>query len=81
MERKLIKNKNILTGDVSGLTGDVSGLTGNVSGLTGDVSGLRGNVSGLTGNVDDCEITKEEREQGIDIKDLIKVEWWKKIIF
>jgi hypothetical protein len=29
-------------------------------------------VSYLSGNVDNCKITKEEREKGIDIKDLIK---------
>ena len=76
----LTGNVSGLTGDVSGLTGDVSwirgnvsGLTGNVSGLTGDVSGIRGNVSGLTGDVDDCEISEEERKNGIDIEDLIVV--------
>ena len=39
--------------------------------LTGDVDGLRGDVTGLRGDVDSCEITKEEREKGINIEDLI----------
>jgi hypothetical protein len=43
-----------------------------VSGLRGDVSGLWGDVSGLWGDVDDCKITDEERENGVDIKELIK---------
>ena len=49
----------------------MSGLRGDVSGLSGDVSGLSGNVSGLRGNVDDCSITDKERQNGIDVKDLV----------
>ena len=52
--------------------GCLSGLRGDVSGLRGDVSGLWGDVSGLWGDVDDCKITDEERENGVDIKELIK---------
>jgi hypothetical protein len=43
-----------------------------VSDLRGDVSGLWGNASGLRGDVDECKITDEERENGVDIKELIK---------
>jgi len=45
--------------------GGVAGLTGNCSGLTGDCSDLRGNI-------DDCDLTDEDREKGINIRDLIK---------
>jgi len=41
------------------------------SGLSGDVSGLRGDVSGLSGDIDDCELTDEDRQKGVDVKDLI----------
>ena len=34
-------------------------------------SWLSGNVSGLRGDVDDCSITDEERQNGIDVKDLV----------
>ena len=34
-------------------------------------SGLRGNVSGMRGDVNDCELTDEDREKGVDVKDLI----------
>jgi hypothetical protein len=61
-----------LRGNVSELRGNVSGIWGEVSDLRGDVSGIRGNVSGLRGDVDDCKITDEERENGVDIKELIK---------
>jgi hypothetical protein len=74
-----LRNVSCISGNVSGLRGDVSCISGNVSGLrgnvsciSGDVSGLRGNVSGLRGNVDGCEITDEERKNGIDIKNLIE---------
>ena len=40
--------------------------------ISGDVSGISGNVSGIIGNVDLCEITDEERKNGVDINDLIK---------
>ena len=60
-----------ICGDVSGLSGNVSGICGDVSGLRGDVSGLRGDVSGLRGDVDNCSITDEERQNGIDVKDLV----------
>jgi aggrecan 1 len=60
-----------LSGNVSWLRGDVSWLRGDASGLSGDVSGLRGDASGLSGNVSDCELTNNERSQGIDIEKLV----------
>jgi hypothetical protein len=48
-----------------------TGLSGNVTGLRGDVTGLRGDVTGLSGDVDKCEITEEERLNGINIRDLV----------
>jgi len=69
-----------LTGDTSGLWGcvspglrvEVSGLRGNVTGLRGHVTGLRGCVSGLWGNIDDCGLTDEDRERGVDIANLVQ---------
>jgi len=40
--------------------------------VRGDLSGVRGDLSGVRGDLDACEITKKEREKGINIKDLIK---------
>ena len=50
--------------NLSGIKGDLFGITGNLSGITGD-------FTGITGNIDDCEITQEERDKGINIHDLI----------
>ena len=51
---------------------DEDGNITDVSNLRGDVSNLRGNVSYLLrGDVDDCEITKDERNAGVNIEDLI----------
>ena len=47
-------------------------LRGDVTGLTGDVTGLTGNVAGLTGNVDECDLTPEQRQAGVDIADLVQ---------
>ena len=37
----------------------------------GRPSGLRGDVSRLRGDVDDCSITDKERQNGIDVRDLV----------
>ena len=48
-------------------------ITGEISAdLSGDVSGLSGDVSGLRGDVDDCGISDEEREAGIEVRDLLE---------
>lgn len=39
--------------------------------LRGDVSGISGNVSDIRGDISLCEITKEERDRGINILDLV----------
>ena len=71
---------NGLSGNITGLSGEISsGLYGNISGLYGEISnGLSGNITGfcgsctsIVGNIDDCELTEEEREAGINIEDLI----------
>ena len=62
-----------LTGNISNeLTGNISGLAGDISGLHGDISGVYGDCSGIMGNIDNCEITDEEREKGVNIQDLIE---------
>ena len=53
------------------LTGDTSNFTGDVSGLSGYVSGLSGYVTGLTGYVDSCDLTDEDRQRGVNIRDLV----------
>ena len=40
--------------------------------LTGNADGLSGHVSGLRGDVDNCEITPAERNNGIDVSDLVE---------
>ena len=57
----------------SNITGNASGIRGDVSDIRGDVSGIRGDVNGITGNIDMCEITEEERKEGIKIEDLLEV--------
>ncbi len=48
-----------------------SELFGDVSRLSGNVTELSGNVTELSGNPDDCKITDADRENGINIEDLI----------
>jgi len=61
-----------LRGDCSGLRGDCSELRGDCSELRGDCSELRGDCSGLRGNLDECEITAEDRAEGVDLKNLVQ---------
>ncbi|MFA6097587.1 MAG: hypothetical protein WC788_08265 [Candidatus Paceibacterota bacterium] len=81
MEKKLTRIKNEIyhfdkddkkiVGAHSNLSGDVSGICGDVIDIYGNVSGIRGNVGGICGDVDDCEITEEDRNRGINISELI----------
>ena len=67
-------NVSGIIGDVSGITGNITGIRGDVSGITGDVTGIYGNVSRIHGNVDNCNITQNERDNGIIINEIIKTE-------
>ena len=60
-----------LSGDCTGLSGNCTGLSGDCSGLSGNCTGLRGDCSGLSGDLDDCNLSYEEREKGINVDDLI----------
>ena len=44
---------------------------GDLSWVSGDLSEVRGNLSGVRGDLDECQITGEDRKNGIDIEDLI----------
>ena len=54
------------------ITGKHELISGDVTGISGDVTGISGDVTGISGNVSNANITVKERENGIDIKDLIK---------
>ena len=69
---KITGDASGISGDASGIWGNVSGITGDVSGITGYVSGIRGDVSGIRGDVDVCELTDEDRKNGLDIRDLLE---------
>ena len=44
---------------------------GDLSGVRGNLSGVRGDLTGVRGDLDECQITGEDRKNGIDIEDLI----------
>jgi len=80
MERKLKKVKNEIyyyedgkkiAGVHEKIRGNVSYIRGNVSCISGDISGICGDVSCICGDIDDCNITEEERKNGICVSDLI----------
>jgi len=71
---KLFGIHSDLRGNVTGLSGDVTGLSGYVNGLRGDVTGLRGEVTGLRGNVNECKLSDNDRDAGIDIQKLVMEE-------
>jgi hypothetical protein len=49
----------------------MEGIWGDLTGITGDLTGIRGDLTGVTGNLDACGLTKEERERGVCIEELI----------
>ena len=78
MLKKLKKEKKQYWGDLSGVRGDLTGVrgdltevSGNLSGVRGDLTGVRGDLTGARGDLDECQITGEDRKNGIDIEDLI----------
>jgi|GEM_PF-2599469 len=72
-EEKIIGKNPKMNGDCSGLRGDCTYLSGNCTGLRGVCTYLSGDCTGIRGDLDDCEITDEEREKGININDLIDI--------
>lgn len=67
MLRSLTKNENTIWHVV-----DRKKVDGCHAGIIGNVSSISGNVSGIRGDLDDCEITDQEREDGININRLVK---------
>ena len=61
-------------GDLIGVCGDLIGVCGDLTGVCGDLTGVCGDLIGVQGNLDKCEITDKDRQQGIDINDLIASE-------
>ena len=62
---------NLVDGIPLYLRGDATYLSGDATGLSGDVTDLRGNVTYLSGDVDDCDISANDRKNGIKISTLI----------
>ena len=58
-------------GDLRGVRGDLSGVWGDLSDVRGNLSGVRGDLSDVRGDLSACEITSDERKNGIDIETLI----------
>ena len=73
MKKALTKQKELYHyvngGKIDGVHDNITGDTSNIS---GDVSNISGDVSYISGDLDDCDITEEEREKGINVKDLVK---------
>ena len=61
-----------ISGNVRDIYGNVSGISGDVSGISGNMSGISGNVRDISGDIDECDISPEEREKGINIEDLVQ---------
>ena len=60
-----------MTGDCTGLRGDCTDLRGDCTGLRGDCTGLWGDCTGLRGSLDKCNLTDAERENGVNVNDLV----------
>ena len=74
--KTIVDNGNLgncseLSGDCSRLWGDCSELSGNCSGLWGNCSRLSGNCSGLSGNCSECNLTEQEKLDGVNIQSLV----------
>ena len=64
-------NLTDISGDLTDISGDLSGVYGSLNGVRGDLTGVRGDLTDVRGDLTDCDISNEDREARIDIKDLI----------
>ena len=73
MKKALTKSNNNLYHykDLIKTEGKNEYMYGDCTWLRGDCSGLRGDCSELRGDFDNCDLTKEDRIKGVEIKDLI----------
>lgn len=39
--------------------------------VKGDLTGVRGDLTGVRGDIDECNLTSDDRERGIDVSELI----------
>ena len=60
-----------LRGDCSGLRGECTILSGDCTNLFGDFTDLFGDCSGLSGDFDDCELSETDRNNGVNILELV----------
>ncbi len=76
MKRNLMRSEkqNYFFGYIDGekIIEQPSYIRGNLTGISGDLTGIRGNLTGISGDLDDCEISTKDRENGINIEDLIE---------
>ena len=73
MKKALTKSNNNLYHykDLIKTEGKNEYMYGDCTWLRGDCSGLRGDCTWLRGDFDNCDLTKEDRIKGVEIKDLI----------
>lgn len=74
MKKLLIRDKFCLYHFKDGVKveGKKEGMEGDCSELRGNCSGLKGDCSGFRGDLDECEITDEDRKNGIRLEDLLE---------
>ena len=58
-------------GDMTDVRGDMTGVRGDMTDVRGDMSGVYGDMSGVRGDLDECEISDDDRKNGVNISDLI----------
>jgi len=58
-------------GDLTGVRGYLTGVRGYLTGVRGYLTGVRGYLTGVEGYLDDCELSDEDRKNGVRISDLI----------
>lgn len=61
-----------IDGPPPGVRGDLTDVRGDLTGVRGNLTDVWGNLTDVYGDLDACGITDEDRERGIDIRDLIE---------
>lgn len=73
-DKKLYGDCTRIYGNINSgnLYGDCTGLRGFIFKLIGNCTGVFGDCTLISGNIDDCDISDEERKNGVAVSDLIK---------
>ena len=72
LEVYYFSNGSKIVGIPTSISGDPTSISGDLTSISGDLSGISGNLTGISGDLSGCQLTNDERKNGIDISELVE---------